>query len=207
MKIKAVVFDMDGVLIDARDWHFEALNKALRTFGLHFSYEEHLEKFNGLSTRQKLNYLTENQSLPAELHQTISDTKQDRTLRIAAEKCFPNTQHLILLDRLRHKNFKVGVYTNSIRDTAEAMLKYAGLLAKIDTLITNQDVANPKPNPEGYLLVCKELGVDPEEVLVIEDGEYGIQAATSAGCHVVRVANPSDVSMQLLSTYLPELLS
>jgi HAD superfamily hydrolase (TIGR01509 family) len=206
MSFKAVVFDMDGVLIDARDWHYEALNLALRSFGMEIDYQEHLEKYNGLSTRQKLKYLTESQSLPVELHSIISDTKQDRTLRIAAQKCFPNTQHLILVDRLRSKGVLVGVYTNSIRETAEAMLKHAGLLSKIDVLVTNQDVANPKPDPEGYLQACQKLNLNPKDVLVVEDGEYGIQAAQSAGCYVVRVSNPMDVSIELLSTHLPELL-
>lgn len=206
MSFKAIIFDMDGVLIDARDWHYEALNAALRAFGMEISYEEHLEKYNGLSTRQKLNLLTETRNLPKELHTAISDTKQNRTLRIAAEKCYPNTQHLILLDRLRNKGILIGVYTNSIRETAEAMLKYAGLLSKIDVLITNQDVVNPKPDPEGYSLVCERLHIDPQEALVVEDGEYGIRSATGAGCHVVRVENPSQVSIQLLSTQVPELL-
>ena len=206
MSFKAVIFDMDGVLIDARDWHYEALNSALRTFGMEISYTEHLEKYNGLSTRQKLDYLTETQQLPRELHAVISDTKQNRTLRIAAEKCFPNTQHLILLDRLRNKGVLVGVYTNSIRETAEAMLKYAGLLSKIDVLVTNQDVINPKPDPEGYILVCKKLQIDPQDALVIEDGDYGIESAMRAGCRVLRVDNPSDVSIQQLSPYVPDLL-
>ena len=174
MSFKAVVFDMDGVLIDARDWHYEALNSALRAFGIEISHEEHLEKFNGLSTRQKLKHLTDTRNLPAELHVMISDTKQNRTLRIAAEKCYPNTQHLILLDRLRNKEVMIGVYTNSIRETAEAMLKYAGILSKIDVLITNHDVINPKPDPEGYLLVCEKLCIEPEDALVVEDGKYGI---------------------------------
>lgn len=203
---KSIIFDMDGVLIDARDWHYEALNLALEVFGLEISYEEHLEQFNGLSTRQKLEIISKTHSLPVELHQVISNTKQDRTLRIAAEKCFPIAQHLILFDLLRNKGYKIGVYTNSIRQTAEAMLEYAGLLNKIDVLITNQDVEAPKPNPEGYLLACKRLQVLPQDTHVVEDGEYGIQAAVSAGCKVIRVGSPKDVSISLIATFIPEIL-
>lgn len=203
---RAVVFDMDGVLVDARDWHFEALNQALEVFGLGIPYEVHLSEYNGLSTRQKLAKLTESQSLPIELHSIISRTKQNRTLRIAAQKCFPITQHLILLELLKAKGFKVAVYTNSIRETAEAMLNYAGLLEKIDVLLTNQDVTNPKPDPEGYLLACQRLNVQPSETFVIEDGEFGILAAELAGCRVIRVNQPSDVSISKLAEFLPEIL-
>ena len=203
---KSIIFDMDGVLIDARDWHYEALNQALQVFGLEISYEEHLEKFNGLSTRQKLEIISKNNLLPVELHQVISNTKQDRTLRIAAEKCFPVAQHLILFDLLRYKGYKIGVYTNSIRQSAEIMLEYAGLLNKIDVLITNQDVQAPKPNPEGYLLACNRLQVLPEDTFVVEDGEYGILAAESAGCKVIRVGSPRDVSISLIAKFVPEIL-
>ena len=203
---RAVVFDMDGVLVDARDWHFEALNQALEVFGLGIPYDVHLSEYNGLSTRQKLAKLTESQSLPIELHSVISRTKQNRTLRIAAQKCFPITQHLILLELLKAKGFKVAVYTNSIRETAEAMLNYAGLLEKIDVLLTNQDVTNPKPDPEGYLLACQRLNVQPSETFVIEDGEFGILAAELAGCRVIRVNQPSDVSISKLAEFLPEIL-
>ena len=203
---KAIIFDMDGVLIDARDWHYEALNMALEVFGLEIPYEDHLEKFNGLSTRQKLNIITDLYALPTELHTIISSTKQDRTLRIAAEKCYPITQHLILFELLKSKGYKIGVYTNSIRQTAEAMLAYAGLLEKIDVLVTNQDVKSPKPNPEGYLLACEQLIVQASDTYVVEDGEYGIQAAESAGCKVIRVSSPMDVSISLVATHLPEIL-
>ena len=203
---RAVVFDMDGVLVDARDWHYEALNQALEVFGLGIPYEVHLSEYNGLSTRQKLAKLTESHSLPIELHSVISRTKQNRTLRIAAQKCFPITQHLILLELLKAKGFKVAVYTNSIRETAEAMLNYAGLLEKIDVLLTNQDVTNPKPDPEGYLLACQRLNVQPSETFVIEDGEFGILAAELAGCRVIRVNQPSDVSISRLAEFLPEIL-
>lgn len=203
---KSIIFDMDGVLIDARDWHYEALNQALQVFGLEISYEEHLEKYNGLSTRQKLAMISKSNLLPVELHQVISNTKQDRTLRIAAEQCFPIAQHLILFDLLRNKGYKIGVYTNSIRQTAKAMLEYAGLLSKIDVLITNQDVEAPKPNPEGYLLACNRLQASPEDTYVVEDGEYGILAAESAGCKVIRVGNPRDVSISLIANFIPEIL-
>lgn len=191
--IRAVVFDMDGVLIDAREWHYEALNDALRMFGYEISYEDHLSTYDGLPTKSKLQLLTSTAGLPANLHPIINDIKQERTLRIAAFKCYPVAQHLILLAALRRANFKIGVATNSIRMTASEMLRAAGVMELLDTLVTNEDVANPKPDPEIYLKACRNLGLEPHEVLVIEDNHHGIAAANAAGCLVLEVKDPSEV--------------
>ena len=112
---KAVLFDMDGVLIDARDWHYDALNEALRIFGVEISRSDHLSRFNGLSTRKKLDMLTSEGVIPYELHDAIQSIKQDRTLRIAAQMCFPIVSHQVLITRLKALGIKVGLVTNSIR--------------------------------------------------------------------------------------------
>lgn len=204
--IKAVLFDMDGVLIDARDWHYQALNEALRPFGYQISYDDHLERFNGLSTKSKLDILSAEFGFPLGLHDAVNIIKQDRTLRLAGQLCFPNVHHQILLSRLRQKRILVGVVTNSIRNSAEALLNYAGLLNYLDTLVTNQDVSKQKPDPECYTLACKNLGIEPAQAIVIEDGEYGAQAASAAGCEVIRVSSPTDVSLEILLEKLPNLL-
>ena len=101
---KTVLFDMDGVLIDATEWHYEALNESLEIFGFSIPRDEHLNRFNGMTTRSKLEILSEEKNLPRGLHDIISDIKQDRTLRIAARMCFPNASHLILLSSLKERN-------------------------------------------------------------------------------------------------------
>jgi HAD superfamily hydrolase (TIGR01509 family) len=189
---------MDGVLIDATEWHFDALNESLRIFGLTISRDDHVRKFNGLSTKKKLEILTEETGLPLELHDVIEAVKQDRTLRIAAQKCFPIVAHQVLITRLKDNGLKVGLVTNSIRKTTEFMLEYAGLLQFMDVVVTNEDVTEGKPSPAGYLLAMKTLDISPENCVVIEDGDYGITAAQSAGARVLRVSEPSDVSLDLL---------
>ena len=204
---KAVIFDMDGVLIDARDWHFSALNQALEPFGLEISRDEHENRFNGLSTKTKLNMLSEEKGLPIEMHEAIFNIKQDRTFRIASEKCYPRLEHQILLARLAKLNLKLGVYTNSIRDTAKYMLDRANVSKYIEILITNQDVKKQKPDPEGYLLICNELNVNPADTLVVEDSKYGIESAAKAGCNVLAVSSPSEVNIDTLSAEINELLN
>jgi HAD superfamily hydrolase (TIGR01509 family) len=188
---------MDGVLIDATEWHYDALNEALEIFGFEISREEHLARFNGMTTRKKLEILSLEKGLPRELHEIISEVKQDRTLRIAARKCFPTAAHLILLSTLKNNGMKVGVVTNSIRMTTEFMLQYSGVAKFLDVLVTNEDVENPKPAPDGYLLAMKKLGSNPAETVVVEDGMHGIQAAKAAGARVIEVRDPGDVSLEI----------
>jgi beta-phosphoglucomutase len=204
LTIRAVIFDMDGVLIDARNWHYEALNEALGYFGHSISPQDHEDRFDGLPTKVKLDMLTKETALPKALHSAIQEVKQDRTLRIAANKCFPSTQHLLLLGRLRSDGMKIGVATNSIRKTAEFMLEYAGVTKYLDVLVTNEDVSEPKPNPEIYKKACGLLDVHPRETLVFEDNEHGIQSATLAGCAVIRVDSPSDVNLGRYFSFLQE---
>lgn len=202
---KAVLFDMDGVLIDARDWHYDALNEALRIFGVEISRSDHLSRFNGLSTRKKLDMLTSEGVIPYELHEAIQSIKQDRTLRIAAQMCFPIVSHQVLITRLKALGIKVGLVTNSIRKSSEFMLEYAGLLKFMDVVVTNEDILEGKPNPAGYLLAMQKLEVLPSETIVIEDGEYGILAAEAAGATVIKVNDPFEVSLELLLPVIKEL--
>jgi len=205
-QFKAILFDMDGVLVDAREWHFQALNEALIPFGYAITEADHLNRFNGLSTRSKLRILTEEFDFPVSLHNVVEVVKQERTLRIASQLCFPNVQHQILLSRLTQKKIPLGVVTNSIKKSAVSLLSYAQLLDFLDVLITNQDVEKQKPDPECYILACKKLNVNPHETIVIEDGEYGLRAAKAAGCHVIQVDSPNDVSLELIWDYFPNLM-
>lgn len=199
-ELKAIIFDMDGVLIDARDWHYDALNEALSYFGAMISREEHELEFNGLPTSKKLAMLSSSGRLPRHVHSIVEEIKQERTLRIAAGRCYPVMQHLIALGWIKSSGYKVAVATNSIRATSQAMLTYAGLMPMIDSLVTNQDVERPKPDPSIYLKTCEILGVVPAEVVVFEDSDLGSAAASNAGCYVARVQGPEDVSLRRVKT-------
>lgn len=198
---KAIVFDMDGVLIDAREWHYEALNDALRIFDAEIQRQEHLERFNGLPTRVKLQQLSQEGRLPAHLHSMVEDIKQERTLREIARLCFPRIEHLLMMSWLKKRGVQVGVATNSIRETATSMLTFAGLIDSIDVLVTNEDVKRSKPAPDIYVLACARLGVSVNDVLVIEDNDYGVESARAAGCSVIQVEGVEEVSTTLFASY------
>lgn len=204
--LKAVLFDMDGVLVDAREWHYDALNLALSPFDAEITVSEHTSKFDGLSTKTKLKLLSEANIIPVALISVIEKIKQDRTLRIAAERNFPNLKHQVLLSRLQKRGIPMGVVTNSIRASTNYMLSEAKIMNFFKFIITNEDVSIPKPDPEGYLLAAKKLELLPSEILVVEDGKYGIEAAEKAGCKVIKVKSPLDVSLELFLKSEPGLL-
>lgn len=200
-EFKAIVFDMDGVLIDARDWHYKALNDALEIFNETINPQEHKERFDGLPTKEKLYLLSAEGRIPPHLHQIINEVKQERTLRAAAELCFPNIEHLLMMDWLHRKQIRIALATNSIRKTTLLFLQYAGLIDYFDVILTNEDVTYAKPSPEIYLEASKKLGFKPDQILVIEDSEFGYKSALEAGCHVVKVDGPSQVNENLVREY------
>jgi HAD superfamily hydrolase (TIGR01509 family) len=132
----------------------------------------------------------------------INRVKQDRTLRIAAQKCYPNASHQVLIGKLKSQNIRLGLVTNSVRITTEFMLTYAGLIDMMEVIVTNEDVLAPKPSPEGYLKAMEKLGVLPGETVIVEDGHYGIAAAKASGANVIEVSGVDDVCLDLFANLL-----
>ncbi|WP_312815252.1 HAD family phosphatase [Brevundimonas sp.] len=205
--IKAILFDMDGVLIDAKDWHYEALNDALALFGMEISRDAHLSTYDGLPTRTKLEMLTETRGLPRRLHSVINQVKQKRTAEIAIQRCKPTFNHAFALSRLRDDGMKMAVCSNSIRKTIELMMELSDLSQNLDLIVSNEDVSKAKPDPEMYLKAMSELGVQPHETLILEDNEHGIQAARASGAHVLVIGTPDDVEYARIKQAMAEAVS
>lgn len=200
-EIKAVIFDMDGVLIDAKEWHYEALNRALQLFGYTISRYEHLVTYDGLPTKKKLEMLSMEQDLPTELHDFINEMKQLYTMEIVYARCKPLFQHEYCLSRLKAEGYKLGVASNSVRRSIEVMMEKSSLMQYLDIILSNQDVEEPKPDPEIYQKAIQALHVLPEECLIVEDNFNGIKAAKESGGHVLEVQTVHDVTIDnIMST-------
>lgn len=195
-KIKSIMFDMDGVLIDAKDWHYEALNKALKLFGYEISRYEHLEIYDGLPTRVKLKMLTKEKGLPEGLHEFINSLKQQYTFDTAFNNCRPRFIHEFTLSKLHADGYKIAVCTNSVRKSTLMMLEKAALLKYIDLVVSNEDIKKPKPDPEMYITAAKKFKSLPKECLVIEDNEHGIKAAKAFGGNLIVVHSSSEVTYE-----------
>lgn len=203
--IKAILFDMDGVLVDAKEWHYEALNKALKLFGYEIGRLAHLEEYDGLPTRVKLEMLSKDKGLPSSLHTLINKIKQQYTYEIMNGKCRPMFIHEFALSTLKKEGYKIAVCSNSIKKTVKIMLDKTKLIDYVDFFISNEDVKNSKPHPEMYSTASKRFDLLPEECLVIEDNIRGIKSAITSGCKLMVVDTVYDVTLKNIKQRIEEI--
>jgi len=193
--IKLIIFDLDGVLVDARELHYNALNKALESIDKKFIIprDEHLSTYDGLSTTKKLNLLSENKKLPKELHDSVWRLKQEKTRQIIDGFSIDSRIQGILRS-LKSEGYMIACATNSIRETAKLQLIRKGFFEYIDFMYSNQDVTNPKPNSEIYLRCMLRAQVNPNETLIIEDSHIGRKGAIASGGVLCGVKDTTDVT-------------
>jgi len=193
--IKLIIFDLDGVLVNARELHYNALNRALDSIDKKYviEREEHLSTYDGLSTKKKLNLLTKNKDLPKELHDKVWELKQQMTLKIIDGFSADDSIRGILRS-FKSEGYIISCATNSIRETAKLQLIRKGFFEYIDFMYSNQDVKNPKPNSEMYLRCMIKAEVNPNETLIVEDSDVGRKGALSSGAVLCPVKDSDDVS-------------
>ena len=198
--IKFIIFDLDGVLVEAKNIHFEALNEALGK-KYEISWNEHLSKYDGLKTNQKLEMLTQDKGLPTTLYKQVWDEKQRLTLQ-KLKNLQPNTQLMVCMDLLVQQGYKLAVCSNSIRKTVLTVLSKLNIIENFDLILSNEDVKNSKPHPEIYWKAISQMGFLPEETLIVEDSPYGLLAASRSRASVMRVGSPKDISYNNIYKYL-----
>ena len=198
--MKLIIFDLDGVLVEAKNIHFEALNQAL---GKKYAIEwnEHLSIYDGLKTNQKLEMLTERKGLPIEEHSKIWNKKQQLTLE-ALSNLKPNLTIKKTINKLSQEGYKIACCSNSIRKSVLTMLSKLDLIEHMDLILSNEDVKNSKPHPEIYWKAISMMKCLPEETLIIEDSPYGLLAANRSKSNVMRVGSPKDITYSNINKYL-----
>jgi HAD superfamily hydrolase (TIGR01509 family) len=197
-QIKCVLFDLDGVLVDATEWHYDALNRALRLFGFGITRYEHLSSYNGLPTKRKLQMLSVEKGLPEPMHPMLNRLKQVYTRDEILARCRPVFEKEYMLSRLKREGYRLAVCSNSVRESLELMVRYSGVHDYFDFLLSNEDVSRPKPDPEIYTAAMARMGVAPLETVIVEDAPHGLEAARRAGAHVCRVDRFSELDYFLV---------
>ncbi len=200
--IKAILFDLDGVLVNMPEAHYLALNKALELFGAKIEEEEHYQYFNGLPTRKKVAELEKQERIPNGLLEFINEIKQKYTHELISKYCPPDHSKIILMKHLKNKNIKLACCSNSVKETLHPMLRSAGLFDYMDLILGNDEIKNPKPDPEIYIVAMERLGVKPEETIIVEDSPHGVEAAKKSGAEVRIVKGIEDVHLGLFADIL-----
>ncbi len=214
--IKLIIFDLDGVLVDAKDIHFNALNRALEEVNAQYSVknigkivrgytisrEEHLSKYDGLNTKAKLELLTKEKGLPKESHEDIFKLKQKYTLEEIKKIKYDAWLYGPIEKIKKELNLQISVASNSIRETVKTALISTRLIDIVDFYLSNEDVKYPKPNTEIYLQAMIKAGVSPKETLIIEDSYIGRQGADQTGALVMGVNSPADVTYENIKTFI-----
>jgi len=201
--IKLIIFDLDGVLVDAREMHYEALNCALASVDKKYVIDrnEHLSTYDGLPTSKKLRLLTEKKDLPEGFYDDIWQKKQNHTVELISSLKQDNLKKE-MLKKLSEEGYKIYCASNSIRKTVKTMLLKKGLLEHISEIFSNQDVQKPKPSSEIYLRCMIKAGVEPKECLIIEDSHVGRTAAINSGASLCAVRDPSEVTYEKINNCL-----
>ena len=194
---------MDGVLVEAKQIHYDTLNEALAEIEPKYviSETEHLSTYDGLKTTQKLELLTKNKGLHPEFYDSIWYRKQQLTIE-AISQLNPDERLISVFKELRDRGYRLACCSNSIRRSVLVILSKIGLIEYMDLILSNEDVKNSKPHPEMYWKAMSMMGVLPEETLIVEDSPPGLLAASRSRANVLRVDNPKDLVLSKIFSKL-----
>lgn len=186
----AVVFDLDGVVLDAKELHRKLFLEALADSGLIVDEEFHETNLEALSSKQKISKLIQMKLLSAEAGPVVDKMKQKLTMEKIGEAPLTVPWMKELFSFVKSKGLGLGMCSNSVRNTVVKGLQDHDLLHYFDAIISNEDVVCQKPHPEPYVMSAARLGTVPSKLIVFEDSKVGVRAAHAAGCIVVPVFDP-----------------
>jgi len=205
---KLVIFDLDGVLIDSRELHYDALNDALRKVGEEYviTREEHLSKYDGLNTTKKLKMLTEQKNLPVSVYDQVWKDKQEATFNLVRGFC---KEYLLqtIFRQIKARGYKIAVASNSIRETVKLSLLSIGVMDEVDYFVSNEDVSRTKPYPEMYWKCMTALNALPKNTIIVEDSHIGRQGALDSGAHLLAVENAKEVNSEHMMQRIYDLMN
>lgn len=194
---KLIIFDLDGVLIDSKEIHYQSLNKALELVDSKYliTRDEQEKTYEGLPTKLKLKMLSQYKGLPEILFKEISNNKQAFTKKMLNNTEYDN-ELVTICNLIKDNGIKIAVASNSIRSTIDQCLTKLGIIEYIDHVVSNEDVKFPKPHPEIYWKTMSYFGCITEEVIIFEDSIVGKLAATDSKASLIEVKNRKDLNIQ-----------
>ena len=204
--MKLIIFDLDGVLVDTKQIHYEALNISLKKIDKKYiiSYEEHLKLYDALSTSQKLKLLTKYKKLPEKYWELIYDEKQIQTFKLLKKSVKKDVQLINFFKKLKKNKYYIAVASNTIRDSLNMILNQLELIKLVDFSISNEEVNSPKPHPEMFWKCMIHFKTLPSETTIIEDSPKGRNAAQLSGANVITVNKRKDIDDHFIKNFFGE---
>jgi len=186
-KIKAIIFDMDGVISDTIGHHTSAESVVLSKYGIHYSPDEIIKKFNALPDHEFYKILFSEIGKEPDLEK-LDKEKFIVFKKLADEKLIATPGAITLIYVLSKNNFLLGVASSAPSKIVDLVLTKLQIKKKFKSITTPEDVKKGKPFPDSFLYTAKKLGVSPQECLVIEDAPRGIEAAKKSGMKCIAIA-------------------
>lgn len=186
--LKAVIFDMDGVISDTQQINSELESLLLREYGIEMSAEVMVRDYSGIPEREFAEFVFKKHGKKVDL-----DVFVEEKLRRLTEACrgriLPIEGALELIRKLKESNFKLAIASSSRLDFIDMVLSELEVKAAFDIITNGQEVKLSKPNPDIFLLTAKKLDFPPEDCVVIEDAKHGVIAAKKAGMKCIWLTN------------------
>ncbi len=187
-KIRGILFDFDGVLVDSMNDNFCAWEKAFSDFGARIQKEEYFI-LEGRRLIEIAKILGEKYRISPENYPRIVGLKSKYYLDLYTFRFYPGVEEFI--DLLKKENILISIVSASPREKIEKTVPQ-NFLKKFDAIIGGDDSEKGKPNPEPYLNACKKLGLIPKECIVVENAPLGIEAAKRAGIYCIAICSTLD---------------
>ena len=193
--IRAVIFDLDGVIVESEDAHIEAEREIFQKYNVKISAEE-LHTYTGTMAKVMFTELIAKYKLNTTFEK-INRQKEEILLKLLDKDAEPTKGVLNLIQELKLEGIKLAVGSSSTRRMVDYILNKLKLTQVFNRVITAEDIEHSKPNPEIFLKAAKELKVKPSQCLVIEDSKLGVEAAKSAGMKCAGYRNPPSGNQDL----------
>ncbi len=193
VELKAILFDLDGVLIDSFDaWH-NVFNDLRKTINLKPISKEEFKKaaWGGFATKKSRKYLNYKEITDFKEEYSKSAEKHTKTIKLM-------TGAREIIQKVKDKKIKIGLVTNTLRAQAEEILDRLGVKSSFDSIVAGGDVHRLKPYPDPVIKLCKNLGVGPQEAILVGDTQNDYKAGKSAGCVVVGFNTKGDLMISRL---------
>ena len=202
--IRAVLWDLDGTLVDSGDYHWRAWLETMRAEGHDLTYQQFLGSFGQRNDRILSTWL--GPDTPAAVVQRIGDAKEALYRRLAREEGLePLPGAAEWARRLHADGWRQAIASSAPRENVRVMLDVLGLAQDFDVTVAAEDVTRGKPDPQVFLAAAARLGVPPSSCIVVEDAAAGIEAARRAGMACIGVSRTADLPADVFTRSLADL--